>query len=77
VGPWKIEKRDRLVRLRDLARSESAKGETKIDFALRFGGKRPPVDPESDPALAATLRAEEGVDAGVDEGADETDPGSN
>jgi uncharacterized protein (TIRG00374 family) len=54
VGPWKIEKRDRLVRLRDLARSESAKGETKIDFALRFGGKRPVADPESDPAIAAT-----------------------
>lgn len=56
VGPWKIEKRDRLVRLRDLARSESARGETKIDFALRFGGKRPISDPESYPAIAATLR---------------------
>jgi putative heme transporter len=56
VGPWKIEKRDRLVRLRDLARSESAKGETKIDFALRFGGKRPVADPELDPAIAATLK---------------------
>jgi uncharacterized protein (TIRG00374 family) len=56
VGPWKIEKRDRLVGLRDLARAESARGETKIDFALRFGGKRPVVDPESDPAIAATLR---------------------
>ena len=55
-GPWKIEKRDRLVRLRYLARSESAKGETKIDFALRFGGKRPVADPESDAAIAATLR---------------------
>jgi uncharacterized protein (TIRG00374 family) len=56
VGPWKIEKRDRLVGLRDLARAESARGETKIDFALRFGGKRPVVDAESDPAIAATLR---------------------
>jgi hypothetical protein len=56
VGPWKIEKRDRLVGLRDLARAESARGETKIDFALRFGGKRPVADPESDPAIAATLR---------------------
>jgi hypothetical protein len=56
VGPWKIEKRDRLVRLRDLARSESAKGETKIDFALRFGGKRPLADPDTDPAIAATLK---------------------
>jgi len=72
VGPWKIEKRDRLVRLRDLARSESAKGETKIDFALRFGGRRPVADPESDPALAATLRADAGVDETVDDGVDET-----
>jgi uncharacterized protein (TIRG00374 family) len=60
VGPWKIEKRDRLVRLRDLARSESAKGETKIDFALRFGGRRPVIDPELDPAIAATLKPEPG-----------------
>jgi uncharacterized protein (TIRG00374 family) len=58
VGPWKIEKRARLVRLRDLARSESAKGETKIDFALRFGGRRPTIDPELDPAIAATLKPE-------------------
>ena len=35
-GPWKIEKRDRLIRLRDLARVETAKGESRIDFALRF-----------------------------------------
>jgi uncharacterized protein (TIRG00374 family) len=45
VGPWKIEKRDRLVRLRDLARAESEKGESRIDFALRFGGRRPSVPP--------------------------------
>ena len=37
VGPWKIERRDRLVRLRELARSESTKGESNIDFALLFG----------------------------------------
>ena len=58
VGPWKIEKRDRLVRLRDLARSESAKGESRIDFALRFGGRRPVGDEQwdvdDDPALMAT-----------------------
>ena len=66
VGPWKIEKRDRLVGLRDLARSESAKGETKIDFALRFGTRRPVADPESDPAIAATLRPD--ADAEPDAG---------
>jgi hypothetical protein len=63
VGPWKIEKRDRLVGLRDLARAESERGETKIDFALRFGGRRPDADPESDPAIAATLRPERDDDA--------------
>jgi uncharacterized protein (TIRG00374 family) len=63
VGPWKIEKRDRLVGLRDLARAESERGETKIDFALRFGGKRPVADPEADPAIAATLRPEPGDDS--------------
>jgi putative heme transporter len=64
VGPWKIEKRDRLVRLRDLARSESARGETKIDFALRFGGKRPLSDPELDPAIAATLKPDPDAEPG-------------
>jgi len=62
VGPWKIEKRDRLVGLRDLARAESARGESKIDFALRFGGKRPVADPESDPAFALTLRPDPDAD---------------
>lgn len=37
IGPWKIEKRDRLARLRELARDGSNTGESKIDFALRFG----------------------------------------
>ncbi len=44
VGPWKIEKRDRLGRLRELARSEAAMGESKIDFALRWGRRNSVVD---------------------------------
>ena len=44
VGPWKIEKRDRLANLRDLARTEAAKGETKVDFALRWGRRTPVED---------------------------------
>ena len=56
VGPWKIEKRDRLVGLRDLARAESEKGESRLDFALRFGGKRPTVDEADDPALRAVMK---------------------
>lgn len=63
VGPWKIEKRDRLVRLRDLARTESAKGESRIDFALRFGTRRP--TDLSDPNVAD----EDDDDAGDDDAA--------
>jgi len=70
VGPWKIEKRDRLVRLRELARSESERGESRIDFALRFGGKRPVADLEIDPALAATSRPDPDVDTERDTDAD-------
>jgi len=36
VGPWSIERRDRLMRLRDLAQEETRRGESKIDFQLRF-----------------------------------------
>jgi len=36
VGPWSIERRDRLIRLRDLAEEESRRGETRVDFQLRF-----------------------------------------
>jgi len=36
VGPWSIERHDRLVRLRDLAEEETQRGESKIDFQLRF-----------------------------------------
>lgn len=56
VGPWKIEKRDRLVGLRDLARAESEKGESRLDFALRFGGKRPTADETDDLALQAETK---------------------
>ena len=36
VGPWSIERHDRLIRLRDLAEEETLRGESKIDFQLRF-----------------------------------------
>jgi hypothetical protein len=45
IGPWKIEKRDRLVRLRELARPESTQGESSIDFALRFGRRLTGLSP--------------------------------
>ena len=53
VGPWSIERRDRLIRLRDLAEEETRRGESKIDFQLRFPTRddtgelirRPPTTP--------------------------------
>jgi uncharacterized protein (TIRG00374 family) len=36
VGPWSIPRRDRLIRLRDLAEEETRRGESKIDFQMRF-----------------------------------------
>lgn len=36
VGPWSIERRERLIRLRDLAEQEARRGESTIDFQLRF-----------------------------------------
>ena len=62
VGPWKIEKRDRLVRLRDLARTESEKGESRIDFALRFGSRSTATDEATDPALTAVLEPDDDAD---------------
>jgi uncharacterized protein (TIRG00374 family) len=52
LGPWSIDRRHRLAPLRDVAAQEAKRGETMIDFALRFGPrddttstmKRPPVD---------------------------------
>lgn len=35
VGPWSIENRDRLSRLRDIARRQTVDSESRIDFALR------------------------------------------
>ncbi|MGB3737160.1 MAG: lysylphosphatidylglycerol synthase transmembrane domain-containing protein [Ilumatobacter sp.] len=55
LGPWKIEKRDRLSRLRELARTEPGKGESKIDFALRFGQRERPTPVDIDPEIARAV----------------------
>lgn len=55
IGPWRIEKRDRLSRLRELARTEPAKGESKIDFALRFGQRERPTPVDIDPEFAEEI----------------------
>ncbi len=36
VGPWSLDRRERLIRLRDLAESETRRGESKLDFQMRF-----------------------------------------
>ncbi len=34
-GPWSIERRDRLARLRDIARDQTSDSESRVDFAMR------------------------------------------
>ena len=71
VGPWSIERRDRLDRLRDIARRETSESERRIEFALRqWERRRPgvplPVDEEGNIVLPfdvmpGTLDAVDGV----------------
>ncbi len=63
LGPWKIEKRDRLSRLRELARTEPGKGESKIDFALRFGQRERPTPVDIDPEIAVAIADGDVTDA--------------
>lgn len=42
VGPWRIQRRGRLGRLRDIAAHEAESNESAFDFAVRFGRRRPP-----------------------------------
>jgi putative heme transporter len=56
VGPWSMSRRDRLDRLRDIARRETAESERRIEFAMRqWERKRPgeplPVDDDGHPLL--------------------------
>jgi uncharacterized protein (TIRG00374 family) len=50
VGPWSIQRRERLRRLRDIAADEADNAESALDFAVRFGRRRarpePPVGDE-------------------------------
>jgi uncharacterized protein (TIRG00374 family) len=70
VGPWSIARRDRLDRLRDIARRETSESERRLEFAMRqWERKRPgeplPVNDEGqivlpfdvDPELVAALDA--------------------
>lgn len=42
VGPWSIERRDRLDRLRDIAQRETLESERRIDFAMRQWERKKP-----------------------------------
>lgn len=60
VGPWSIHRRDRLLRLRDLAADEAHNPERALDFAVRFG-QRPrypkPAAPAEPPNDSARVRS--------------------
>ncbi|MGI9052575.1 MAG: lysylphosphatidylglycerol synthase transmembrane domain-containing protein [Ilumatobacteraceae bacterium] len=44
VGPWSIERRERLDRLRDIAQRENDESERRIDFALRHWPRLHPTE---------------------------------
>lgn len=47
VGPFSIERRDKLVRLRELAKATDTNRESALDFAARFGRRRSVLNDES------------------------------
>ncbi|MDP2293592.1 MAG: lysylphosphatidylglycerol synthase transmembrane domain-containing protein [Actinomycetota bacterium] len=47
VGPFRIERRDKLVRLRELAKDTDTNRESALDFAARFGRRRNVVNEKS------------------------------
>ncbi len=47
VGPFRIERRDKLVRLRELAKDTDTNRESALDFAARFGRRRSVVNEKS------------------------------
>ena len=44
IGPWSIERRDRLDRLRDIAQRETAESERRMEFAMRQWERKKPGD---------------------------------
>jgi hypothetical protein len=58
-GPWKIERRDRLARLRTLAHDSEDAGESQLEFLMRAWPKRvvrkmPDVEIPAAPLVEAT-----------------------
>ena len=52
VGPWSIERRDRLDRLRDIARRETDESERRIEFAMRQWERKRPASTPTTPTIA-------------------------
>jgi putative heme transporter len=52
VGPWSIERRERLDRLRDIAQRETDESERRIEFAMRHW-ERPKHEEEKEAAAEA------------------------
>ena len=80
IGPWSIERRDRLDRLRDIAQRETAESERRIEFVMRQWERKksgPPAmvdatirNPLIDQVDVNALQALDALDAAVDLGAD-------
>jgi uncharacterized protein (TIRG00374 family) len=56
VGPWSIQRRERLRRLRDIA-ADPSNNERALDFSVRFSKQRPPIGNESPSSPAANSQA--------------------
>jgi uncharacterized protein (TIRG00374 family) len=48
VGPWSIKRREKLKNLRELAAETETNRESALDFAARFGRRRPGMDGRED-----------------------------
>ncbi len=57
LGPWSIERRERLRRLRDIAADAASDNENAFDFAVRFGRRRVEPDGEQPGDAAPDPRA--------------------
>lgn len=54
LGPWSIQRRERLKRLRDIAAEEAENNESAFDFAVRFGRGRRSMDTAAAASVDAT-----------------------
>jgi putative heme transporter len=63
VGPWSIERRERLDRLRDIAQRETAESERRMEFAMRQWERKKPGEHPDDATIANPLVDQ--IDAGA------------